>query len=221
MKHPYYQLSLQARKRFQWKVILILFGILVFSGLLAYVTKSILPLFLIFAGLSTLATFIDVPQGIEKGNLVRYSPMFLTSVERKQKIQLHGGTLFDYYFCLPKYKSASERKKVVLLAYLEGLLHLIEAKKESPETSLLGTTYILNERTATKLGFTIIPPQIGQKLLLILNYIPLLVANSMLHKKLSLPKLSKSIGIETNIAKLQQQKKRIEALVVKLKKADL
>ncbi|GGE32594.1 hypothetical protein GCM10010832_11070 [Psychroflexus planctonicus] len=221
MQHPYNKLEEQSKKQFQWKIILLIIGIVVFSGILIYFTKSFLPFILIFIGINTLASFIDVPQGIKKGNLVRYSPMFLTSKERKQHIQLHGGTLFDYYFCLPEYKTASERKKAVLLAYLEGLVNVIETKKDSPETKVLGTTYILNPRTAEKLGFKVTPPQIGQKFLLVMNYIPILIAHSLLHKKLSFPKLSNSIGIAAEISELQQNKKRIEQLVEKLKKADL
>lgn len=221
MQHPYYKLEEQSKNQFQWKIILLIIGIVVFSGILIYFTKSFLPFILIFIGINTLASFIDIPQGIKKGNLVRYSPMFLTSKERKQHIQLHGGTLFDYYFCLPEYKTASERKKAVLLAYLEGLVNVIETKKDSPKTKVLGTTYILNPRTAEKLGFKVTPPQIGQKFLLVMNYIPILIAHSLLYKKLSFPKLSNSIGIAAEISELQQNKKRIEQLVEKLKKADL
>ena len=221
MLHPYERLTHSEKTKYKLKVICILLVITALSAVLAYLLQSTLSLLLILLVLNSLAPFLDVPMGIKKGNLVRYSPMFITSKEVKNKIQLHGGTLFDYYFCLPQFNSASKRKKEVLLAYLNGLLNLIEQKESSPKLQVLGTTYILNPRTAKKLGFSVVKPQVGQKMILIFNYIPILIANSLLHKKIVFPNISSCIGLKAEIKDLARQKERILELTNRIKKADL
>ena len=107
----------------------------------------------------------------------------------------------------------------ILQQYLEGLLNLIETYEngENKRVKFTGTTYILNARTAEKLGFKV--RKIGgiQLLILSMNYFNLLTSNSMAKRKLAFPNLRKAISFEANLEDLIEKKALIKALSDRLK----
>jgi len=72
--------------------------------------------------------------------------------------------------------------------------------------NIKGTTYILNDRTANKIGLKIIKTNITQKLILIYNYVNLLISNSIAKRKISFPKLNKIKTFESDLNELIERK---------------
>jgi hypothetical protein len=127
----------------------------------------------------------------KKLKLTYYSSLFIAEKEEKGVIKVHGGSLFDYVFVIDKSLSGKQRTNFTLQKYLEGILNLIKDYEEDRNTSLKikGTTYILNARTAEKIGFDIVRTGLIQKLILTYNYVNILISNSISKRKISFPKL--------------------------------
>ncbi|MTI20172.1 hypothetical protein E1176_03995 [Fulvivirga sp. RKSG066] len=149
-----------------------------------------------------------------KGTLVYHSPLFITQKSGNNKLILHGGTLFDYVFTIDKSLNGQERKKFIILGYLRGLLSLINAYETGIMTdqSLKGTSYIINERTATKIGFKKVPVDGVQYIILAFNYFTLMAAYSVANAKLSFPKLSEVKTFEASLSELAERKGFIKDL---------
>ena len=96
-----------------------------------------------------------MPQGRKKGNLIYYTSLFITEKEKNGRIIIHGGTLFDYYYMIDRNWKGKQRIRFILSQYILGLVKLSESfsEKEAEKITLEGTSYILNDRTAEKLGF--------------------------------------------------------------------
>jgi len=80
-----------------------------------------------------------------------------------------------------------------------------------------GTSYIINKRTAEKIGFEIINTDILQRLILTYNYFNILISNSIAKNKLTFPNLNKTETFESNIRQLLERKEYIEKLNKSLK----
>ena len=121
---------------------------------------------------------------------------------------------------IEKTLSGKQRTNFILQKYLEGILNLIDACEKSHNTSvkIKGTTYMLNDRTAHKIGLTIIKTDLIQKLILIYNYVNVLVSNSIAKRKLSFPKMDQIKTFESGISELIKRKAFIIELNNKLKK---
>lgn len=172
-------------------------------GLLIYFLSA--PILFIFIPILFLvfAPFIDVPQGVKTGQLIYLSPFLLHTKEKNNKIELHGGTLFDYYFILDPSHNERERKQLILKNYVIGLLNLIDKFRERKEPlEIEATTYFIGENTAKKFEFQNKRINLLQKIILIFNYIPLLISNSIANKSFTLPKLSKARTIRSNTNEL-------------------
>ncbi len=118
-------------------------------------------------------------------------------------------------------KNIKEKKRVnfILQQYLQGLLNLIEEyeTKKADELIIRGTTYIINDRTASRIGFQIRKTDHIQKLILIYNYFNILLTYSIAQGKLSFPKLSDTKTYETSIGNLIARKEYLKNLNEKLK----
>ena len=123
-----------------------------------------------------------------------------------------GGTLFDYYFVIDNKMNGTQRTNFILQQYLDGLLRLTEAYESDKKMKIRGTSYIINERTAKKMGFKIVETDILQKMTMIINYFNILISNSIAKNKLSFPKLSRIKTFETDICQLTEHKELIEKL---------
>jgi hypothetical protein len=221
MKHRYYSKTNKKQKQIQLKIgvialslnlIVLFFSVL--SGLYLLLLLSIT------ITLSIIAPFFDIPAAKKRGKLIYYSSLFIAEKEKKGIIKVHGGSLFDYVFVIDKSLSGMQRTNFILQKYLEGILNLIKDCEENQNTSLKikGTSYILNERTAKKIGFEIVRTELIQTLILSYNYVNILISNSFAKRKLSFPKLNNVKTFETNLEKLIKRRAFIEKLNERLKK---
>lgn len=219
LEHRFYQKTVKEQTKI--KVLIAIFAIMLF---LFSLSLSILSGFYSFAIvsfaiiLSVIAPFYDTPSLKKSGRLIYLSPLFLTEKEKDGVIKIHGGTLFDYVFVLDKKMSGKLRTLFIVQQYLQGLLNLVEAYESGYETNLKikGTSYIINERTARKIGFEVIQTDSIQMLILILNYFNLLTSNSIAKGRLSFPNLKNIKTYETNLAELINRKTVISELNNKL-----
>ena len=153
-----------------------------------------------------------MPSMIKNGKLKYESSLLISEQEKDNRITIHGGTLFDYYFVLNKDDNGKSRKNFILLEYLNGILELIESNNEKPNLEITGTSYILNQRTANKIGFEVQKTNVTQLIILILNYPNLVFTKSFANKKLSLPNLKNIKTYKSNIRKLERNKQRISKI---------
>ncbi len=149
--------------------------------------------------------------------MIYYSPLFITEKPKNGLIKIHGGTLFDYYFVIDKKMNGKQRTDFIIHQYIVGILSLIEKHKKDERIKIRGTSYILNERTAEKIGFEIIETDILQKIILIYNYFNILISNSIAKNRLAFPKLNKTKTFEADISQLLERKEYIEKLNKSLK----
>lgn len=177
---------------------------------------------IILAGIifSTFICFIDIPLGQRNGVFTYHSPLLFTSKEKDGIIEIHGGTLFDYFFTLDTNQSKRERKKVIICAYLEGLLNLIDHYAAAGERDLQvkATSYILNERTASRMGFTKSRPDYIQSLTVILNILPILSAYFYIQSGPAFPNIFRVQTFEASIQDLIKRKAKIMRLKEGLQK---
>ncbi|MBZ9629552.1 hypothetical protein LB465_02080 [Salegentibacter sp. LM13S] len=177
-----------------------------------------LPLFAAPLILSILAPFIDTPQGKKQDKLIYYSPLFITEKDKNGKIIIHGGTLFDYYYVIDRNWNGKQRIRFILKQYILGLLNLSESfnENEADEITLEGTSYILNERTAEKLGFQKKRTNFLQQFILTYNYFQILLANSIAKDKLSFPAIGKVNTYTVTLSAIKQNKNFLKQLADKL-----
>jgi hypothetical protein len=220
MNHPFYLKPSKEQRQIQIKigVIALFFNVVVSilsmgSGLYFLICVSIA------ISLSIIASFFDNPTLKKQGKLIYYSTLFVAEKEEKGIIKIHGGSLFDYVFVIDKTLSGKQRINFILQKYLEGILSLIDSCEKDNNTAvrIKGTTYILNERTAHKIGLNIIKTDIIQKLILTFNYVNILISNSIAKRKLSFPKLTTIRTFESTVEELIKRREFIEGLNDKLK----
>ena len=185
-----------------WKTGIYIFGILTFP-----ITISII------------APFFDTPSLKNSGKLIYHSPLFLSERPNNGVIKIHGGTLFDYVFMIDPKMNGKQRTSFIIQQYLEGLLNFIEENENNKADNIIvrGTSYIIKDRTAQRIGFKIIKTDFIQKLILIYNYFNILISYSIAKGKLSFPKLKETKTFETKLNELIERKDFIRNLNEKLK----
>jgi hypothetical protein len=210
MEHKFYLKTEKEQKQAQFKLAGV--AILLNSVLLLLLFAIGLPLlYLLFISitLSIIAPFFDVPSLAKKGQLIYYSPLFLIEKEKNGVLTIHGGTLFDYYYVIDRDLNGAQRTNLIIRGYLDGLLNLIE-EYEGKEPNLIkirGTSYIINERTANKIGLKKVKTNLLQSLILCFNYFNLTSSYSLAKAKLSFPNLRNTHSFEGDLDTLIQQKK--------------
>ena len=134
-------------------------------------------------------------------------------------IKIHGGTLFDYVFVIDQKMNGKQRTNFIIHQYLEGLLNLIEKNEnnKSENIKIRGTSYIINDRTAQRIGFKVVKTDNIQKLILLYNYFNVLITYSIAKGKLSFPNLKETKTFETTLKELGKRKDFIRNLNAKLK----
>ena len=219
MNHPFFTLAPPEQKRIQLKLAAAFIGFNLIAGSLLFVIGLVPLIPFVFAfSLSVFAPFVDCPSGVKAGNLIYYSPLLVGEKIKKNRLVLHAGSLFDYYFVLDKDQSARERKKFVYQNYTQGLLAVIEEFESQRPTQITikATSYILNPRTAKKLGLELVQTDILQRVILYFNFINLTFASSLLNKKLTWPKMNKIYTFEGKLDVLIEKKDELIALQAKL-----
>lgn len=220
MTHNFYTLTPNQQLIFQLKLAagFILFN-LVAGTVLFFIGLPLLIIMVFALSLSVMAPFIDVPSGVKAGNLVYYSPLLLGEKIRNNQLVLHSGCIFDYYFVFDKNHNAQQRKKQVFAAYIDGLLKIINEYEQNPppQITIKATSYILNPRTAKKVGLTPVTQDAIQTLILYYNYLNLTCSLSMLNRKLTWPKLQKIQTYKGQLDVLIGKKEELLKLHEKLK----
>ncbi|WP_299780247.1 hypothetical protein [uncultured Formosa sp.] len=210
MDHRFYIKSKKEQTKIQLQIVLLALLIIIIALCFSWFTGIYFIATLISViVLTILAPFIDTPKLKKSGKLIYYSSLFITERPKNGIIRIHGGTLFDYVFVLKHHMNGKQRTNFILQKQIEGVLALIETyENTNSDTNLkiIGTSYIINERTARRIGFKISETEILQKMILIFNYFNILLTNSIAKKKLSFPNLSKTKTFETDLKQLINNK---------------
>ena len=200
-----------------WILLLALF-VIILSCWLAWVSQFYFFGVIVILGVLTLvAPFIDVPSMKKSGKLRYHSLLMLSEKPKDGVIKIHGGTLFDYVFVIDKEMTGNQRKTFIIQQYVEGLLNLLKNTDLESSTTIQGTSYIINKRTAQRIGFEVVPTDHLQKFILAYNYLNVLVTYSIAKGKLSFPKINKTITFEANLKDIGQKKDFLVTLNKKLK----
>lgn len=221
MTHRFYSLTSGQQRWFQLKLAIGFIALNLVSGLfLMLIGLPLLSFFMFAVSLSVFAPFVDVPMGVKSGSLHYYSPLLIGEKIRNNRLVLHSGSLFDYYFVLNKAHSVREIKRQVFSAYVDGLLNLIHEheNKQPTQISIKATSYILNTRTAKKLGLSPTSPDMLQRFILYFNYINLTCALSLLNKKLTWPNIQKIASYEGKLDTLIDKKNDLISMKNRFKK---
>ena len=220
MKHGFYIKSKKEQNQIQF--LIGFFALIIILTSLYISWKSGMYLFVILTfpiTLSIIAPFFDTPSLKKSGGLIYYSPLFLSEKRRRGMIKIHGGTLFDYVFVIDQKMNGKQRTNFIIHQYLEGLLNLIEKNEnnKSENIKIRGTSYIINDRTAQRIGFKVVKTDNIQKLILLYNYFNVLITYSIAKGKLSFPNLKETKTFETTLKELGKRKDFIRNLNAKLK----
>jgi hypothetical protein len=224
LEHGFYLKSKKERIWIQVRIGFIALLIFLLVFLICWGIGFFLPLILgIPITLSLVAPFFDVPSLKKSGDLIYYSPLFLAEKPKNGKINVHGGALFDYVFVIDRSLNGRERSKLIMEQYLEGMVNLIDhlQKDNSENLTIRGTSYILNKRIASKIGFQVVQTDFLQKVILIYNYFNLVCANSLAKGKLTFPKLGEIQTFEAKLDKLIERRNFINSLNKKLKQRQI
>lgn len=220
LKHRFYQKSKKQQISIQFVIAVISLIIILLSILISWKTKCyLISILSISIVLSIVAPFFDTPSLKKRGDLIYYSPLFLAQKARNGILKIHGGTLFDYIFVVDNKMNGKQRTAFIIQQYLQGLLNIVQEFEDGKISNLKikGTSYVINERTAQKIGFKITKTDNLQKLILMYNYINILISNSIAKGKFSLPNLGNIRTFETELVELKGKKDIIDKLNTKLK----
>ncbi|WP_375579584.1 hypothetical protein ABWH96_00470 [Marivirga tractuosa] len=215
--HRYYILPKRDQKRKYWSFLFNLLIIIAVIVFMAWSTKVWLILILVPLVISIYAPFIDVPTGRKKGQIVYYSPLLLSYAIKKNKIQLHGGTLFDYYYTLSMQKSESRNKKAILYSYMEGIINMLDSFNEKQDDiKIEANAYFINPHTAEKLGFKKVKTKNFQKIIMLFNYVPITISYSIAMGKLSFPNILSLKSYECTMGDLRKNRMKLEAMIERI-----
>lgn len=220
MEHRFFLKSEKKQTQIQLCIGLAAFVVVISSIVVSWKTGIyFIGIFLVPVTLTIVAPFIDVPGMKKKGKLIYYSSLFLTEKPENGILKIHGGSLFDYVFVIENKFSGRQRVNLIIQEYLQGLLKLIEIfeNTDSQELKIRGTSYIINERTAERVGFKVVQTDAIQKLILMYNYFNILIMYSIAKGRLSFPPLGSIITYEADLGDLVKQKASLRSLNEKLK----
>ncbi len=211
MRHQFYQKTASEQKRILWTTGTFLLFVCSLILVTSYLSKFYLLGCLIPILFLTAAPFIDLPMGKKSGKFIYYSPLFITEPKKNNKIVVHGGTLFDYLYTITPDLEGRERTKFVLYGYLLGLINLISEyeKRDQADLQIRGTSYIINEQTASRFGLQPVQTDFLQFLILVLNYIPITISYSFIKQRLHFPKISKIKTYEGELSELIRNKEKL------------
>lgn len=213
--HPFFARPPSAQQIFIAKVAALSAIIIAAAGTLFYwagVLPLLLPLLAIL--LSIIAPFIDVPSLVKNKKLTYLSNFLLVEHTKGTLLTLHTATLFDYYFLFTPDMNARERKKRAFTGLIDGLITLCDDQVTNhSEQKVRLTSFVLNERTANKLGMREVSKDYLQTLILYYNYINLTLCHSLLNKRMSMPSVKNIKTYEGSVTALAQRK----AYLVQLK----
>ncbi len=216
MENRFYNKSPKEKLKIQF---LIALGGFLAISLSIYVSKItdiyLLPPLIFTITVSVIAPFFDVPAMIAQGNVKYHSAFFLSEKPKNGILRIHGGTLFDYVFVINGKLNGKQRTDFIIHQYLQGFLKFTEEHERGYDDKLIirGTSYIMNKKTATKLGFKIVETDVIQKVLLLYHAVNIILSYSIAKGKLSFPNLRQTITFEATLGELIKQKPYIQELI--------
>lgn len=194
LKHRFYAKPKKDQVRIQLVVALAAVTVILVALAISIMTGVYLIVLLAFPlTLSVIAPFFDTPSLKKSGQLIYYSPLLLAERPKNGMIRIHGGTLFDYVFVIDRRLNGKQRTNFIVQQYLEGLLNLINEYEMTRVENLkiCATSYIINGRTAQRIGFEVTRSDYVQKLILIYNYFNVLISYSIAKGTLAFPKIQR------------------------------
>ena len=216
-EHQFYGLPEEQRRAFQLRLgAIVAVGLLACGALFYVIWPGLLVVIFLAMGvtLSVVAPFFDVPAMVRRGKLRYYAPFLLAEPVKDGVMTLHGGTLFDYYFTLAPAATGAQRRRRVVRGYLEGLLAILD---DQPDPVVLrGTSYIIRQATAKRLGFRSVPTEGLRGLVLILNFLPLTVSLSYVRRTLTWPRLRRMSTFEATVGELRTHRAYLETVLRRL-----
>ncbi|MBL4708229.1 MAG: hypothetical protein JKY48_07310 [Flavobacteriales bacterium] len=220
MKHRFYNKTKREQNKIQLLIASVAILVILLSFLISWITRFyLIGVFTFSIVLSIIAPFFDTPSLRKSGRLIYHSLLFLSERPKNGIIKIHGGSLFDYVFVIDQKMNGKQRSSFIIQQYLQGLLSLIEEHENNGADNIIvnGTSYIINENTAQRIGFKLIKTNYLQKMILIYNYFNILISYSIAKAKLSFPKLNETKTFETSLNELVERKEYIRNLNEKLK----
>jgi len=220
LEHRFYIKTQKQQNQVQALIVLVALSVILLSLLISWITQFYLITIIFFVIILTIiAPFFDTPSLKKTGGLTYHSLLFLSEKPKNGMIKVHGGTLFDYVFVIDKKNNGKQRTNFIIQQYLEGLLNLMEKHEQdkSEHIKIRGTSYIINERTAQRIGFKVTEIEYLQKLILLFNFFNVLITYSIAKGKLSLPKINNTKTFETNLNDLAEKKEYISKMNERLK----
>lgn len=200
----------------QWifAIIFSIAGILISVLILSFVY---FPLWLLaIPVIKTIGHFSIAPLMRLTGFLNYYSPMLLVVRTAYNKWELHNGTTFDYILNMKWKQKGAIASKFIMINYLKGLLKIIneiEEKKISNEITILGISYIINKKTAERLGFTVERPNIYRRILFVIDYFTLFLMYSFSKGKIAFPNVFKVKKMKISGSRLVASKEIIKQVM--------
>ncbi|MGB3798956.1 MAG: hypothetical protein WA952_04025, partial [Lewinella sp.] len=166
--------------------------------------------------LTLVAPFFDVPGMVQRGMLDYYSDFLLGEEPKDGVMTIHGGTLFDYYFTLDRSLPGPVRTRQVLVGYLRGLLAVIEAHDDN--LTVRGTSYIVGERTARRVGLSQESTDTTQYLILGMSYLNLMVSMRLVKGRWELPDLKRVRTFTGRVGEIREREPYIRELLDRLER---
>ena len=209
--HPYHRWTVKKQKQ------LIIWGnVTAVLLLLALLALNILvsPLFFVLIALFfVLAQLVDVATNLHSGKLIRYS-YFLLAEPKGKTCHLHTTTLFDCLFLKQKLESTSQPKRWLFANMLEGLQKVSQNlnPNQTQVQTIEGTTYFLNRKSLTRLGFHVEKPSPLQVIILSLNFLNLMIANYVITGKIRWPKVSNTLKFTCSTQEFHEMQPKLKAL---------
>lgn len=204
-EHPFYAKSAREQRVVQIRIAVAAVAVnTVLATLCVLAGLYPLPLLFIAATLSVIAPFFDQPAMKKRGDLVYYSSLFVAERERNGVIKVHGGSLLDYAYVIDRSLNGTQRINQVLIGYIDGLLNLLAVHRDRDLSRVMirGTSYIVNERTARRIGLKQVANPPIQVLILAFNFVNLTVSLSLARGRLSFPTLSNTSTYEGRLSEI-------------------
>lgn len=210
--HRFNLLSARDQKK---KACSFLFNMILLNAIIFFLAWSInwMIIRLIQPILSVFASFIVIPMARKREKLLCFSSSLSRSALKNNKMQLHGGTLFDYYYTLSIGKSEGRNRNIILYSYLDDLLNFLKNFSMHPDNIIIqAKAYLINPSNAALTGFKIFPNQFISKIIIRLHYFPITSSYSPAVGNLSFPSTWHLISYVCHLGELRKNQPKLEII---------